>query len=149
MTVTFTVDDGPQGSGIANVTCQVVPIQLVGQQIEEDSEQWAPKPCESPWTFDLEEGEWQISVTATDNAGRVSNQEPIRVWMDTDRPLQPSSGPSKDQVNPGGTVIFNITDPDIENGGSLFCGKDICPWMLTLLLSKHQSLPMSLVGMRQ
>lgn len=119
MTVTFSVDDGPQGSGIANVTCQIVPIKLVGQQIQEDSDLWSPKPCESPWTFNLEEGEWQISVTATDKAGRVSNQEPIRVWMDTNPPTATiTSGPSKDQVNSGGTVIFNMTDTDIENGGS-------------------------------
>ena len=118
MTVTFTADDGV-GSGVANVTCQIVPIKLVGQQFDENSQLWDPKPCESPWTFDLQEGEWQISIVATDNAGLTSIGDPITIWMDTIPPAASIvGGPSQDTVNPGGTAIFNISDTSQGDGGS-------------------------------
>ncbi len=118
MTVTFTADDG-KGSGIGNITCQLIPVKLVGQQVDENSRLYDPQPCESPWTFDLQEGEWQISIVATDNAGQSSTGKPLSIWMDTVPPTATiTDGPSKTEVNPGGTAVFNISDSTTENGGS-------------------------------
>lgn len=118
MTVTFTADDG-KGSGVGNITCQLIPIKLVGKQVDEKSDLYDPRPCESPWTFDLEEGEWQISIVATDNSGQSSVGKPLSIWMDTVPPTATiTGGPSKTEVNSGGTAVFNITDDTIENGGS-------------------------------
>jgi subtilisin family serine protease len=118
MTVTFVAEDGVDGSGIANTTCRITPVKLVGKQVDENS-QWMPALCQSPWTFDLEEGEWELSIVATDNAGLSSIGQPIRVWMDTIPPTPYIlSGPSNDTVNPGGTVVFNISDGTQDLGGS-------------------------------
>lgn len=118
MTVTFTADDG-NGSGVGNITCQLIPIKLVGQQLDANSQLWDPKPCESPWTFDLQEGEWQISIVATDKSGQSSVGQPLSIWMDTIPPTATiTSGPSKTDVNPGGSVVFNISDGTTDNGGS-------------------------------
>ncbi len=118
MTVTFTAEDG-NGSGVANVTCRLVPVKLVGQQVNVESASYDPQPCTSPWTFQLEEGEWEISIVATDNAGISSTGQAITIWMDTVPPVPMiTSGPPNDTVVAGGSVEFNITDGMQGNGGS-------------------------------
>ena len=118
MTVTFVADDA-NGSGIANVTCRLAPVKLVGQQVDTSSSKYDPQLCTSPWTFQLEEGEWEISIVATDNAGISSTGPPISIWMDTVPPTPTIvSGPPNDTVVSGGSVSFNITDGMQDMGGS-------------------------------
>lgn len=143
MTVTFTTDDG-NGSGVVNVTCQLVPIKLVGKQLDENSKSWDPQPCESPWTFDLEEGEWQISIIATDRSGQSSVGQALSIWMDTAPPTATiSAGPSQSAVNPGGTAVFNITDGTTENGGSPVLWQGYLSLSSTSIEEQAQSSPSS------
>ena len=118
MTVTFVAEDG-NGSGAASVTCRLAPVKLVGQQTVTESSSYDPQPCTSPWTFQLEEGEWEISIVATDNAGISSTGRAMSIWMDTVPPIPMiTSGPANDTVVAGGSVEFNITDGMQEAGGS-------------------------------
>lgn len=118
MTVTFVTGDG-NGSGIASVTCRLVPVKLVGQQADAESPIYDPQPCTSPWTFQLEEGQWEISIVATDNAGISSTGRAISIWMDTVPPVPMiTSGPANDTVVAGGSIEFNVTDGMQDAGGS-------------------------------
>ena len=95
--INFVADDGPMGSGIENVTCQLVPLALVGQGFDASDPKYDPQICESPWTFTgLEEGMWKLSILATDKSGKVSTQQDLRVWMDTRPPtVNITAGPSR------------------------------------------------------
>lgn len=117
MVITFVADDA-NGSGIANTTCRLAPVRLVGKQLD-NSTVYDPVPCVSPWTIQLQEGEWEMSITATDNAGLSSTNPAISVWMDTAPPVPTiTSGPANDTVVPGGSVTFDITDGMQDAGGS-------------------------------
>ena len=120
MTISFVAEDA-NGSGIANTTCLLVPVRLVGKQVD-NSTVYDRVPCSSPWTIQLEEGKWEYSIVATDNAGLSSTNRPLSVWMDTVPPVPTiTSAPANDTVNAGGSVTFDITDgspgPE-EVGGS-------------------------------
>jgi len=121
--VSFKADDGPTGSGIKNVTCRIRPVTLAhsGNTVNPDDPRFDWVQCTSPWTAQgLTEGRWGLAVVAYDNAGLGSNPADRDVWVDTQVPVATiSKGPSKDTLNLGGSVEFNVTDSsDAANPGA-------------------------------
>lgn len=126
VSVTFKAIDNPNGSGIRNVTCRVVPVALapsVANKVNPNDPRFGFTNCTSPFTFaPLLEGHWVVTVVADDNVGHSSAPATADVYVDTIAPVaQITQGPSRTALISGGQVTFTLidsTDPGNTGFGS-------------------------------
>eukprot|EP00887_Chlorella_sp_A99_P001740 scaffold19.g1740.t1 len=109
--ISFTVDDGPAGTGIKNVTCRFRPLSLASsaQNISSPQFEWAL--CTSPVAYTkLAEGRYGLTLRASDNAGLVNTtaEQDMFVMLTTPK-VNVTAAPTMQAPVPS-TVTFAFAD---------------------------------------
>jgi len=106
ISLSWAIDDGPNGSGLASVFCTMTPIEVDDNPAAAVSGRG--DLCASPQAYSLREGNYSFYLSAVDGAENAATMRPLHIFIDTRPPASVTRfGPGPDSPVPS-TVLFKV-----------------------------------------